>query len=47
MLTGKTLFAGDTVTDIIASVVKEEPDPPGRDGLVHALSLSCPCCSCR
>ena len=26
MLTGRTLFAGDTVTDIIASVVKEEPD---------------------
>jgi Tol biopolymer transport system component len=26
MLTGRALFAGDTVTDIIASVVKEEPD---------------------
>jgi len=26
MLTGRTLFAGDTVTDVIASVVKEEPD---------------------
>ena len=26
MMTGRTLFAGDTVTDVIASVVKEEPD---------------------
>ena len=26
MLTGRALFAGDTVTDIIAAVVKEEPD---------------------
>jgi hypothetical protein len=26
MLTGHALFAGDTVTDVIASVVKEEPD---------------------
>jgi Tol biopolymer transport system component len=26
MLTGRTLFAGDTVTDVIASLVKEEPD---------------------
>ena len=26
MLTGNALFAGDTVTDVIASVVKEEPD---------------------
>jgi Tol biopolymer transport system component len=26
MLTGRTLFAGDTVTDVIAAVVKEEPD---------------------
>jgi len=26
MLTGLSLFAGDTVTDVIASVVKEEPD---------------------
>ena len=26
MLTGRTLFAGETVTDVIAAVVKEEPD---------------------
>src|SRR5271169_6579140 len=26
MLTGKAAFAGDTVTDILASVVKEQPD---------------------
>ena len=26
MLTGRSLFAGDTVTDVIAAVVTEEPD---------------------
>jgi Tol biopolymer transport system component len=26
MLTGRTLFAGDTVTDVIAAVVRQEPD---------------------
>ncbi len=26
MLTGRALFAGDTVTDVIAAVMKEEPD---------------------
>jgi hypothetical protein len=27
MLTGQTLFSGDTVTDVIASVVTKDPDP--------------------
>ena len=34
MLTGRTLFAGDTVTDVIAAVVTQEPDLdalPARD----------------
>jgi len=45
MLTGRTLFAGDTVTDIIASVVKEEPDlealPEGTPGAVRRLLERC------
>jgi serine/threonine protein kinase len=45
MLTGRTLFAGDTVTDVIASVVKEEPDlealPDGTPGVVRRLIARC------
>jgi Tol biopolymer transport system component len=45
MLTGRSLFAGDTVTDVIASVVKEEPDlealPDGTPGVVRRLIGRC------
>jgi Tol biopolymer transport system component len=45
MLTGRTLFAGDTVTDVIASVVKEEPDlealPAETPGVVRRLLERC------
>ena len=45
MLTGHSLFAGDTVTDVIASVVKEEPDldalPAGTPGAVRRLLSRC------
>jgi len=45
MLTGRTLFRGDTVTDVIASVVKEEPDlealPEGTPGAVRRLVERC------
>jgi Tol biopolymer transport system component len=45
MLTGRTLFAGDTVTDVIASVVKEEPDldalPAETPGAVRKLLGRC------
>jgi Tol biopolymer transport system component len=45
MLTGQTLFAGDTVTDVIASVVKEEPDlealPAETPGAVRKLLSRC------
>jgi Tol biopolymer transport system component len=45
MLTGRPLFAGDTVTDVIASVVKEEPDlealPAGTPGAVRRLLSRC------
>ena len=45
MLTGRTLFAGDTVTDVIASVVKEEPDldalPAETPGAVRRLLARC------
>ncbi len=45
MLTGRTLFAGDTVTDIIASVVKEEPDldalPAATPHAVRRLLARC------
>ena len=45
MLTGRVLFAGDTVTDIIAAVVKEEPDldalPPATPPAVRRLIARC------
>ena len=45
MLTGRSLFAGDTVTDVIASVVKEEPDldalPEGTPRAVRRLIERC------
>jgi len=45
MLTGRTLFAGDTVTDVIAAVVKEEPDldalPEGTPAAVRRLLSRC------
>ena len=45
MLTGRALFAGDTVTDIIAAVVKEEPDldalPPATPSAVRRLIARC------
>ena len=45
MLTGRTLFAGDTVTDVIASVVKEEPElaalPEGTPRAVRLLLERC------
>jgi serine/threonine protein kinase/Tol biopolymer transport system component len=45
MLTGRTLFGGDTVTDVIASVVKEEPDieslPEGTPTAVRRLLERC------
>ncbi|MCG6925343.1 MAG: serine/threonine-protein kinase [Acidobacteria bacterium] len=41
MLTGHALFAGDTVTDVIAAVVTKEPDlealPEATPGAVHRL----------
>jgi Tol biopolymer transport system component len=45
MLTGRSLFAGDTVTDVIASVVKEEPDldalPQATPRAVRRLLARC------
>ncbi len=45
MLTGGTLFAGDTVTDVIAQVVTKEPDldalPKGTPGAVRHLLARC------
>jgi Tol biopolymer transport system component len=45
MLTGRTLFAGDTVTDVIASLVKEEPDldalPKATPPAVRRLLARC------
>jgi Protein kinase domain len=45
MLTGKMAFAGDSVTDILASVVKLEPDwsalPPSTPPNVRALLRRC------
>jgi len=45
MLTGRTLFAGDTVTDVIASLVKEEPDlaalPKATPPAVRRLIARC------
>ena len=45
MLTGRALFAGDTVTDIIAAVVKEEPDldalPAADASAVRRLVARC------
>ena len=45
MLTGRSLFAGDTVTDVIAAVVTREPDldalPPGTPRPVRRLLGRC------
>jgi eukaryotic-like serine/threonine-protein kinase len=45
MLTGRSLFAGDTVTDVIAAVVTREPDldalPPATPGPVRRLLSRC------
>jgi Tol biopolymer transport system component len=45
MLTGQTLFAGDTVTDVIAAVVTKEPNldalPAGTPRAVHRLLSRC------
>jgi Tol biopolymer transport system component len=45
MLTGHTLFAGDTVTDVIAAVVTKEPDldalPAGTPRAVRRLLSRC------
>jgi Tol biopolymer transport system component len=45
MLVGRALFAGDTVTDVIAAVVKEEPDldalPAGTPRVVRRLLARC------
>ncbi len=45
MLTGRALFFGDTVTDVIASVVKEEPDldalPKATPAPVRRLMARC------
>jgi Tol biopolymer transport system component len=45
MLTGRTLFAGDTVTDVIAAVVRAEPDldalPKETPGAVRRLLSRC------
>ena len=42
MLTGRALFSGDTVTDIIAAVVTEEPD---LEALPAATAGPCAGCS--
>ncbi len=45
MLTGRPLFRGETVSDILAGVLKTEPDwsalPAGVPGTVHALLRRC------
>jgi serine/threonine-protein kinase len=45
MLTGNKLFAGDTVSDVLASVLKDAPDleavPPGTPRSVHRLLARC------
>ncbi len=41
MLTGRSLFAGDTVTDVIAAVVTKEPD---LDALPPATPPRCDAC---
>jgi serine/threonine protein kinase len=45
MLTGRTLFAGETVTDVIAAVVTREPDlgalPPETPAAVRKLIARC------
>jgi eukaryotic-like serine/threonine-protein kinase len=45
MLTGKACFAGDTVTDVLAAVVKSEPDwsalPPGTPLPLRELLRRC------
>ncbi len=45
MLTGRSLFAGDTVTDVIAAVVTKEPDldalPPATPRAVRRLLSRC------
>ena len=45
MLTGRTAFPGDTVTDVLASVVSHDPDwtalPSGVPGLVRLVLTRC------
>jgi WD40 repeat protein len=41
MLTGKQLFAGETVSDILASVIKEEPDWESIPAKVRPLLRRC------
>jgi Tol biopolymer transport system component len=41
MLTGKLLFGGETVSDILASVIKEEPDWGKIPAKVHPLLRRC------
>ena len=45
MLTGRSLFAGETVTDVIAAVVTKEPDldllPPATPRAVRRLIARC------
>ncbi len=45
MLTSQRAFSGDTVTDVLAAIIKEEPDwgrlPPGVDRRARDLLLRC------
>jgi eukaryotic-like serine/threonine-protein kinase len=46
MLTGKQMFAGESVTDSLAAVLKTDPDwstlPPGAPPAIRRLLRSCP-----
>src|SRR4029078_1166838 len=45
MLTGKAVFSGDTVTDVLAAVVKEEPQwsllPPNVPAAIRTVPHRC------
>jgi len=45
MLTGRPLFSGETLTDVLASVTREEPDwaalPPATPAAIHRLLRRC------
>ena len=47
MLTGRRLFTGDTTTDILAAVVRAEPDwsalPASTPSSIRRLLKRCPC----